>query len=875
MPSPTKLLIIGGVAGGATAAARARRLNENAEIIVFERGPYVSFANCGLPYHIGDVIEARDKLLLQTPAALNERYRLDVRVNAEVLAIDRDHKRVTVRDHLADRTYTESYDKIILSPGASPIRPPLPGIDHPKLRTLRNVPDTEDVKRLVDDGARSALIVGGGFIGLEMAENLRHRGLDVTLVEREDHVLPPFDPEMAAPLHDTLHANSVNLILNDAVAAFDDDSGRVKATLASGLHVTTDFVILSVGVRPDSELAAGAGLEVNERGGIVVNERMQTSDPDIYAVGDAVVVKDFVTGADTMIPLAGPANRQARIAADNVFGRNSIYRGTQGTAIVKVFAAVAAQTGAGRRALDRAGVDYECVYIHPANHVGYYPGGNPMTIKLLFAKDTGRALGAQIVGTDGVDKRIDVLATAIQAGFTVFDLERLELAYAPQFGAAKDPINVAGFVAGNALRGDMPIAHTEDLDGAFVLDVRQPAEFEAGAVPGAASIPLPELRERLAEVPKDRRVITCCHVGLRSYLATRILAQHGYDVANLTGGYKTYKMTAASAGRTPAAPAPTHGGLSAEPVPAGVSGADISRADISAAYISPRKVSNRPESEPNATASGPATTCCGSAAEGCETPAVATAAPDSATTEHLLDVRGRQCPGPIVAVSQAIKELSDGQTLRVLASDPGFPADLPAWCRTTGTTLLDVTRDNGHYVAVLRKGSAVQAASAGRAGGSAATGKTIVVFSGDLDRVMAAFVIANGAAAMGHKVTLFFTFWGLNALRKAKPPAVRKSFLDRMFGWMMPRGADKLALSKMNMGGLGTRMMKYVMKSKHVSSLPELMAAAREAGVTIVACTMSMDVMGITKEELIDGIEYGGVGMYLGAANESNVNLFV
>jgi NADPH-dependent 2,4-dienoyl-CoA reductase/sulfur reductase-like enzyme/rhodanese-related sulfurtransferase len=571
--TPMKLVIIGGVAGGATAAARARRLSETARIVVLERGPYVSFANCGLPYHIGGEIADRGKLLLQTPQSLKARHNLDVRVRHAVLSIDRAKKEVVVRDLEADRTYRERYDKLIIATGATPIRPPLPGIDHPRIFTLRNIPDTDTIKKAVDEGAKSAIVIGGGFIGLEMAENLRRRGLAVHLVEMLDQVMPPLDREMATAIHQELLSNGVQLHLSDAVEAFAAAEGRVSAhaggscgtgvlpvnhrrdagatvssrdglvaRLKSGALLTADFVVLAIGIRPESKLAAEAGLQVGERGAIVVDPHMRTGDPDIYAVGDAVQTHDLVTGRDTLVPLAGPANRQGRIAADHVFGRGSTYRGSQGTSVVRIFDLTAAMTGAGEKALGRAGIDYEKVYLHPVHHVTYYPGADAMHLKLLFRQGDGRVLGAQITGRQGVDKRIDVLATAIQAGMTVYDLEQAELAYAPQFGAAKDPINMAGFIAANVLRGDVKIVHADRLDHeAVLLDVRDPAEHQAGAIPGAILIPVNELRARHGELPKGKRIQAYCAVGLRGYLASRILSQLGYEVCNLSGGYKTYR----------------------------------------------------------------------------------------------------------------------------------------------------------------------------------------------------------------------------------------------------------------------------------------------------------------------------------------------
>lgn len=550
-----KLLIVGGVAGGASAAARARRLSEDAEIVVFERGPDVSFANCGLPYYVGGEIAARDKLLVTTPERLRTRFNLDVRTRTSVEAIDRAAKKVRVRDLHSGREYDEAYDKLILAPGAAPLRPPIPGIDLPGIFTLRNLSDVDRIKERVDRGVKQAVVVGAGFIGLELVENFVKRGVATTVVELQDQVLPPFDKEMTVPILDALREKSVTVLLGQSAEGFEQAADGLVIRLKSGERLSAQLVILGVGVRPENQLAVNAGLEVGARGGIRVNASLQTSDPDIYAVGDAIEVKDFVSGDPTQVPLAGPANRQGRIAADNIFGRPATYRGTQGTAIVGVFDRTAAMTGASEKSLRRANRAFRKVYVHPAHHAGYYPGAEAMTLKVLFHPETGKLLGAQAVGGAGVDKRIDVLAVALQAGMTVFDLEEMELAYAPQFGSAKDPINMAGFVAGGLLRGEHPQVDVEAVLAAsesrrpFVLDVRTAQEFSAGAIPGAVNIPIDELRARLDEVPQNREIAVYCQVGQRGYLATRILQQRGFPAANIGGGYKTYLLVRENTGR--------------------------------------------------------------------------------------------------------------------------------------------------------------------------------------------------------------------------------------------------------------------------------------------------------------------------------------
>jgi len=545
-----KLLIVGGVAGGASAAARARRLAEDASIVLFERGPDVSFANCGLPYYVGGEIAERNKLLVVTPELLQSRFRLDVRVRSSVEAIDRSAKKVRVRDLASGREYEEAYDKLILAPGAAPLRPPIPGIDLPGVFTLRNLQDVDHIKDRVDHGVKRAAVVGAGFIGLELVENFVRRGIAVTVVELQDQVLPPFDKEMTTPLAEHLAAKGVSLLLGQSAEAFEQGPDDLTVVLKSGIRLTAQLVVLGVGVRPENKLAIDAGLQVGPRGGIRVNEHLQTTDPDIYAVGDAIEVKDFVTGEPTQVPLAGPANRQGRIAADHIFGWAARYRGTQGTAIVRVFDRTAAMTGASEKVLRRARRPYRKVYVHPTNHAGYYPGAEAMTIKLLFDPETGRVLGAQAVGGAGVDKRIDVLAMAIQAGMTVFNLEESELAYSPQYGSAKDPINMAGFVAAGLLRGDHPQVDVEIVlndateQRPFLVDVRTPQEFSRGHIPGAVNIPLDELRSRLEELPKGKKIAAYCQVGQRGYLATRILLQAGFPAVNIGGGYKTYQLFA-------------------------------------------------------------------------------------------------------------------------------------------------------------------------------------------------------------------------------------------------------------------------------------------------------------------------------------------
>ncbi len=837
MSQRKRIVIVGGVAGGASAAAKARRMSEDAEIVLLERGSDISFANCGLPYHVGGIIPDRARLLVQSPQAMRQRFAVDVRTRSEVIRINRAQKTVVVHDKAKDRQYEQPYDALILSPGAEPVRPPIPGADHKRVFTLRSLADMDAIKAVVDGGkgqkssapAMAAVVVGGGYIGLEMTEVLTHRGLAVSLVELESQVMGPIDPEMATPLHEHLRQQGVDLCLNSSVTAIQEREGQLEVRLSTGRVIPCALVILAIGVRPEAKLAAEAGLTIGQRKGIVVDDHMRTSDPDIYAVGDAIEVQDLVGGFPAVIPLAGPANRQGRIAAINALGGDAVYERTQGTAICKVFDLAVGMTGLSEKALKRASLAYEKVYVHPANHAGYYPGATQISLKLLFDPQNGKVLGAQCVGAAGVDKRIDVLAVAIRAGMTVYDLEKLELAYAPPFGSAKDPVNYAGFVAANVLRKEVQICHVPDVvnpgPNQVLLDVRTAPEVQQGTIPGSIHIPLDELRGRLGELPKDKEVLAFCQVGLRGYLACRILSQNGIACRNLTGGYKTYSQATGLMSSKPKI-------LREIKEDTGQTGAD------------PHPAANK---------SGPVV--------------------------KDIDACGLQCPGPIMQLKQAMDQIQPGQAVRISVSDPAFAADLDGWCHTTGSRLREKQLNQGVLTAVVEKGQVrsvpVRASEETPDGVTTNAQKTLVVFSDAFDKAMAAFIIANGAAAMGSDVTMFFTFWGLNLLRRAQAVPVRKTLIERMFGWMMPRGAEKTSLSQMNMAGMGTAMIKSIMRKKNVLSLPELIAAAKKSGVRLVACTMTMDLMGIKREELLDGVEEGGVAMYLDRAGSANVNLFI
>lgn len=811
-----KHLIIGGVAGGATAAARIRRISEKDDIILFEKGKYISYANCGLPYYIGGTIADRDRLFVQTPEAFARRFRIDVRTNSEVTAIHPDKKTVEIKGP-DGATYEESYDRLLLSPGAVPFRPSLPGIDLPGIFTLRNVADTDAVKSyLGSHNVRRALVIGGGFIGLEMAENLQEAGAEVAVVEMADQVMAPIDYSMAAIVHQHLLEHGVTLYLNTAVTSFKQSADGLTVTFASGEKVNADIVILSIGVRPANSLALQAGLQTGARGGITVNEYLRTSVADIYAVGDAIEYPHPINGEPWMNYLAGPANRQARIVADNmVWGDKTKYEGAIGTSVAKVFDLTVAATGMAAKRLRQAGIPYLTATIHPNSHAGYYPGATIMSAKVVFDPTTGKLLGAQVVGYDGIDKRIDEFALVIKNGGTVADLTRLEHAYAPPYSSAKDPVALAGYVAGNILSGKMnPIYWRElrdmDKEKVTLIDVRTAEEFATGAIEGAINLPLDDIRESLASIPAGKPVVLYCGVGLRGYLASCILRQNGFnDVRNLIGGLRTYK--------TATAPVASHS-------------------------LSSGRHADKTEMPP---AERPATI--------------------------KIDACGLSCPGPIMKLKQTMEKASRGSRILIEATDPGFARDAEAWCDSTGNRFISHDTSRGVTSIVVEKGEGRKDDAAADRG----KGKSFILFSDDLDKALATFVLANGAAATGEKVSIFFTFWGLNAIKKERKPAVKKDIFGRMFGMMLPSGSRKLKLSKMNMGGMGPKMMRHIMKRKNIESLETLRDMAIANGVEFIACQMSMDVMGVAKEELLDNVVIGGVATYMNRAEDSNVNLFI
>ena len=807
-----KVLIVGGVAGGASTATRLRRLDENLEIIIFEKGEYVSFANCGLPYHIGDVIQNRESLLVQTPESLKARFNLDVRVNSEVVGVNGKDKKVKVKTKNGEE-YEENFDFLVLAPGAKPLFPPIKGIENKKIFTLRNINDMDKIKSEIKNNViKKAVVVGGGYVGVETAENLKHLGIDTTLIEAAPNILAPFDSEISNVLEFELVSNGINLLTSEKVIEFQEVENEINIKLESEKSVTTDMVILSIGVSPDTKFLESSGINLGEKGHILVNENLETNLKGVYALGDSILVKNYLTNQDVAIPLAGPANRQGRIVAGNIVGRNEKYKGSLGTAIIKIFELTAASTGLNERTLKQLNIAYEKIYLHPNNHAAYYPGASPISIKALYNKENKKILGAQALGVSGVDKFIDVIATSIKFKATIDDLTELELAYAPPFLSAKSPANMLGFIGQNIEDGLLEQIFMEDLKNYnekenIILDVREELELIGGKFNNSINIPLSELRKRYNELPKDKEIWTYCAVGLRGYIVSRFLSQKGYKVKNLAGGIKSKEKVI---------------------------------------------LKNQKEETLNKESNS-----------------------NIEKEEDYLDLSGLSCPGPLVKIKEKIDKLQENEKLKVKVSDPGFYNDIQAWSKVTKNTLLSLDKKDGSTYATLQKGKASKVIEKNHENViiEDKSNMTMVVFSGDLDKAIAAFIIANGALTMGKKVTMFFTFWGLPILKKKN--LAKKSFIEKMFAMMLPKNSKDLPVSKMNFFGIGAKMIRSVMKKKNIMSLEELIKKAIDSGVNITACTMSMDVMGISENELIDGINYGGVGQYLGEAEKSNNNLFI
>ena len=808
-----KVLIVGGVAGGASTAARLRRLEENLEIVIFEKGEYISFANCGLPYYIGDIIQNRESLLVQTPESLKARFNLDVRVNSEVVGVNGKDKKVKVKTKNGEE-YEENFDFLVLAPGAKSILPVVKGIENKKIFTLRNINDMDKIKAEIKNyNVKKATVVGGGYVGIETAENLKHLGIDTTLIEAVPHILASFDSEISNILEYELINNGINLLTSEKVIEFQEDKDEVIIKLESGKSVAADMVILSIGVNPDTKFLQNSGINLGERGHILVNEKLETNIDGVYALGDSIIVKNYITNQDVAIPLAGPANRQGRIVAGNIVGRNEKYKGSLGTAIIKIFELTGASTGLNERSLKQLNIPYEKVYLHPNNHATYYPGATAISIKALYNKENRQILGAQAVGISGVDKFIDVIAISIKFKATIDDLTELELAYAPPFLSAKSPANMLGFIGQNIEDNLLEQVFMKDLENynekeTIILDVREKLELISGKLNDSINIPLSELRKRYTELPKDKEIWTYCAVGLRGYIASRFLTQKGYKVKNLAGGIKIEEKELIK--------------------------------------TQEETFSNKENSDYNVD-----------------------------KEDEYLDLSGLSCPGPLVKIKEKIDKLQGSEKLKVKVSDPGFYNDIQAWSKVTKNSLLSLDKKDGLTYATLQKGQASKVVVKEQENVIIEdnSNMTMVVFSGDLDKAIAAFIIANGALTMGKKVTMFFTFWGLSILKKKN--LAKKSFIEKMFAMMLPKNSQDLPVSKMNFFGIGAKMIRSVMKKKNIMSLEELMKKAKDLGANITACTMSMDVMGISKEELIDGINYGGVGQYLGEAEKSNNNLFI
>lgn len=816
-----KYLVVGGVAGGATATARLRRIDENAEIILFEKGSYISYANCGLPYYIGGVISDREQLFVQTPETFGKRFNVDVRIESEVTNIFSDRKEIEVTTR-SGKVYTESYDKLLLSPGAKAFIPPLEGINGDRLFSLRNVKDTDTIKQYVETHTvNKVAVIGAGFIGLEMAENMHELGAKVSIVEMSNQVMAPVDYSIASFLHGHLIDKDVDLYLEERVEKFQENANNTTTVImASGRSVTVDMVILSIGVRPEVGLAQKAGIQLGELGGIKVDDHLETNIKDIYAVGDAIEFPNPVSGIPYFNYLANPANRQGRIVADNmVYGNKTSYEGAIGTAIAKVFDMTVGVTGLSGKYLKRMEIPYCTTTIHSNSHAGYYPDALPLTVKLTFDPKTGIIFGGQVVGYDGVDKRVDQIAVLIKKEGTVYDLMKLEHAYAPPFSSAKDPIAIAGYTANNIISGKMPVIYWkelyENLKEFSIFDVRTQEEFAFGHIQGAINIPLDDIRERITEFKSDKPIVIYCAVGLRGYLATNILIANGYKVRNLSGGYKTYFAAT-------------------EPVQKGQGDCCEPTTKVDAASLLVNKV-------------------------------------NQSAISLKVDACGLQCPGPIMKVKESMDSIKIGEKVEITSTDAGFARDADSWCESTGNKLVNKETSKGKYTVVIEKGGEQSVCAVN----SVQKDKTLIMFSDDFDKAIATFILANGAAATGQRTTIFFTFWGLNLLKKAKKPSVKKDIFAKMFSWMMPSHSKKLALSKMNFLGMGTLMMRYIMKRKGVDSLESLRQQALDNGVEFIACQMSMDIMGVQKEELLDEATIGGVATYMNRADKANVNLFI
>lgn len=796
-----KIVIVGGVAGGASTATRLRRMSEKDEIIIFEKEEYPSFANCGLPYHIGGVISERENLIVQTPEKFKNRFRIDVRTFSEVVEVNPEKNTVSVQTKEGKR-YEETYDFLVLSPGAKPIVPNIPGIHSQKIFTLRNIPDMDKIiEEIKNKGGKKAAVIGGGFIGVETAENLRHLGLDTHLIEAAPHILAPFDSDFSEELEKEMREKGVQLHLSKKVLEFQEENNQIHILMSEESSLEVDFVVSAIGVQPDTAFLHSSGILLGEKGHILVNEFLQTNYENIYALGDAI----------PGFALAGPANRQGRIVANHISGNKESYKESIGSSIIKVFDLVGACTGKNERTLSKEGIPYQSVILFPNSHAGYYPNATQLHCKVLYHKENGKILGAQCVGYESVDKFIDVIASTIHFQGDLYDLSELELCYAPPFGSAKSPVNMAGFIGRNIFEGLMEVVSPEEVQNfnpekQVVLDLRTAEEIAVSPAQNSMAISVDELRENLNLLPKEKEILCYCAVGLRGYIASRILKQNGFSVKNLLGGYRYLPL----------------------------SWKEKSKEEIETPQIPTREEVLQGEFEE-------------------------------------LNLTGLSCPGPLMKLQAKLEEAPQGKRFHVIASDMAFANDVAAFAKTKGHFLQQVSKEKGLVHAYLEKQGEKKKIQIHETEDK----MTIVVFSGDYDKAIAAFVIANGALAMGKKVTLFFTFWGLSILKKENAPKLKKSFMDTLFSFVLPSSWKTLPLSKMNFGGLGRMMMTHVMKEKKILSLKELREEAKKGGAHMIACTMSMEAMGIQVEELIEGIDFGGVAQYLEASNQAAPNLFI
>ena len=837
-----KVIIIGGSTAGISAAVRLRRLNENIDILVFEKSKYISFPNCALPYYIDKTINNKEDLELQSISEISQKFNIDIRNLSEVIEINKDEKNILIKDLKTKEVYKENYNSLILSTGTIPFIPNIIGINECcNVFTLKNLNDAEKIKSFIDDNnPKNAIIIGAGFTSLEMAESLNNLKISVTIVESKNQVLPSsIDYEMAAIIHKHLIEKNINLIFNNRVVEIKDNGKTI--TLSSGKTISSDLIILSAGITPNSDFAKESGIKVNDNKTIMVDKELKTSIDDIYAIGDVIESTNFISKEKKYIPSAWSASCEGRLVADVIMKNQNKSLESLGSSIIKVFDLTVAFTGNSETYLKSLNVPYESVHIYPNSHASYYPKSSPISFKLIFNIETGTILGAQAIGSENVDKYIDIIGTAIIGNLTVHDLANLEICYSPPYSSVKDPINIAGNVASNILDGYVSIYKYDEIDKliekeAFILDVREEFEFEVDHIEKAVNIPLYTLRDNLYRLPINDTIYVYCEAGVRGYIASRILKENNFKVKNLDGGFKTYKTIKESL----------------NPPKSEIKSTKNNTNNKNLAENNSNKNDNSNKS-PNAT----------------------------------LDASGLQCPGPIKKVYSEMQKLSDGDILKVLATDPGFPGDIDNWCKKTGNTLLSKNSEKNTYEVEIMKGSNnssnitnekddnISKDDSKNLSTETGNGATLIVFSGELDKAIASFIIATGAASIGKNVTMFFTFWGLNILKKKNKPTINKDKIEKMFDFMLPSHAGKLPLSNMNMAGIGPKMINHIMEKNNVDSLEELISNALEMGVKLVACSMSMDLMGIKKEELIDKVEIAGVASYLGAADDSRLNLFI